>query len=132
MDYSKTIDYLIKNTKLTLSEVFEFKGTPCEEYFEKLFQFYTGNLEYNKYFGTVLSYFVFYDQNKIFAEARKSKKHYIIAIDKKIIDLLLQWYNLYFDFVAVEGLEEFNLLEKELNFKISELLEQAYCTLLFL
>lgn len=125
MDYTETINYLIRHTSLTGAKIFQFKGSPGEEYFEKFFQYYSNNLAHNKDFGANPSYIVFYNKNEIYAEAKKSNHHYIIAFDKGIIKQLSQWYNLYFDFAQIEGLEEFDLLEKELNFKISTLLEQA-------
>ena len=125
MDYTETINYLIEHTSLTEAEIFQFKESPEEEYFEKLFQFYSENLAHNKDFGTNPAYIVFYNKDKIYAEAKESNHHYIIAFDKGIIKQLSKWYNLYFDFAKIKGLEEFYLLEKELNFEISVLLEQA-------
>jgi len=49
----------------------------------------------------------------------------MVIFDRKLINKLSQWYNSYFDFGNIEGLEEFKLIEEKIDFKISELLEQA-------
>lgn len=125
MSYKETVDYLIKNTSLTEEEVFRYTGTPLEDYFEKLFRFYSGNLKHNSKFGANPSYIVFYNRNEIYAGARKSKNHYIIGFDKGIGNKLSAWYNQYFDFSKIPGLEEFKKLEVEINYRIAALLEQA-------
>ena len=125
MNYSETIEYLLNNTSLKNEKVFDFSGEAGEEYFQKLFEFYTGNLYHNAHFGANPSYIVYYNRNEIYAEAKKSNKHYILAFDKGIIYRLERWFGLYFDFAQIKGLESFQKIEKELNHKLSELLEQA-------
>lgn len=129
MDYNETIDYLLKNTgkkiKERESKIYRYKGDSGEEYFEKLFQFYSWNLAHNYKFGANPSYIIFYNKDELFSEALISKKHYIIAFNKGLIKKLLEWYHSYFDFGNIKGLEAFRKLEEEIRFKISELLEQA-------
>jgi hypothetical protein len=131
MTYIETINYLLENTKLSSADIYHYNGKSGGEYFERLFQFYSGNLDYNKKFGANPSYIVFYDREDAYAKAKVSRKHYIIIFDKKLIHQLSKWYNSYFDFGNIEGLEEFNSLEKEISFKISELLEQAIIHFIF-
>ena len=125
MNYTETIEYLLRNTSLSNGKVYNYEGEAGEEYFDKMWKFYSGNLVHNKDFGANPSYVVFYNKNEIYAEAKKSNKHFIVAFDKGIVNQLSRWYGLYFDFENIEGLEEFVELEKEINFKISTLLEQA-------
>lgn len=125
MTYTETIHYLLKNTTLQEADIYHYNGKSSEDYFEKLFQFYSRNLDHNKKFGANPSYVVFYDTTETYAKAKVSKQHYMVVFDRKLINKLSQWYNSYFDFGNIEGLEEFKLLEEEIDFKISELLEHA-------
>ena len=125
MNYKETIEYLIANTSLREAKVFEFAGDPGEEYFQKLFEFYTGNLKHNSHFGANPSFIVYYGKNEVYAEAKKSNAHYILAFDKGIVYRLERWFGLYFDFDQITELESFKELSKELDHKISELLEQS-------
>jgi len=125
MTYTDTMDYLVEHTNLTKPMLFDFQGTAGNDYFVKLFTFYTENLSRNNKFGTNPSYIVFYNQNRIYAEAKKSGGIYIIAFDKGIINQLETWFGTYFDFANINGLEEFKTLEAKINYPISELIAQS-------
>jgi len=113
MNYQDTIEYLLENTSLTSSKVFNYKRDAGEEYFQNIFEFYTANLKWNSKFHKNPSYVVFYNKNEIYAEAKKSNNHYIIAFDKGIIYRLERWFGLYFEFANIPGLESFADFERE-------------------
>ena len=48
MNYKETLEYLITNTSLKEAKVFDYAGDAGEEYFQKLFEFYTGNVGFPK------------------------------------------------------------------------------------
>lgn len=129
MNYRESIEYLLANTSLSenKSKVYYYEENLGQKaYFDKIYRFYSSNLLYNRILVPDPSYIVFYNKNEIYAEAKKSNGHCIIAFDRGIISQLASWYGYYFNFTDIKGLEEFELLESTIRKnKISDLLEQA-------
>lgn len=125
MNYPETIHYLTENTKMGFKDFFDYERKSGEDYFEKMFTFYSGSLLKNKKYGANPSFVAFCDKEDVYAKAKKSNKHYIILFDKKLILKLYEWHNSYIDFTKIKGLEEFKLIEEKINFRLGTLLEQA-------
>lgn len=125
MNYPETVHYLTENTDLVYKDFFDFERKPEEEYFENVFKFYSGNLAHNKRFGVTPSFIAFLDKKDFYAKAKKYNKNYIILFGKELITKLFKWHNSYVDFGKIKGLEEFKLIEDNINFRLATLLEQA-------
>jgi len=125
VDYKERIEYLEKELNISKSEIFDFSDTAGENEFISHYKFCQDALLLHKDFG-IEPYLIYYkDLSDIDAKARKTKKHYLIIINKGIIEFFNRNLVSYFDLHDYDEVNKYLELENKLTNPIGELMYQS-------
>jgi hypothetical protein len=92
--YNKNSENILRNTAISLSDIFDIKGNPIEDIFLKYFEFCTDDLELNSpKFGLENSYFFYWNKEEVNSGGTYNGGSYIMYVSKEQIIKLNQKLN---------------------------------------
>lgn len=125
VDYKKDIEYLVKVLNFQENEIFDFSDSAGEDEFQSNFTFCKGALQLNKEYGIEPYYFYYRDFSDIDAKARKTQGHYIIGVNRGIIEFFYRSLVTYFNLQNYDEVDKYIELEEKLANPIGELMYQS-------
>ena len=124
-DYKKVIKNLVNELNFQENEIYDFSGSAGENEFQSNFKFCQGALHLHKEYGIEPYYFYYRDFSEIDAKARKTQGHYLIGINRGIIEFFYRTLVTYFNLQDYDEVYNYIELEEKLANPIGELMYQS-------
>jgi len=135
-DYQKSID-LIRDNDLIPEKykanviVDDYRDLPIEDEFQKLFNFFQGNIHKHYGYGIKPGLFFYNSNVTLNAFAARWKDHFVISFNKGAVIFLDQKFKSQTDLIKVEGLEDYIDAESKSDYPLNELMYQLCSNYIF-
>lgn len=124
-DYKANIEYLVNVLNFQEYEIFDFSDKVGEDEFESNYQFCQGALFLHREFGIEPCYFYYRDFSDLDAKAIKTQNHYLIGINRGIVESYYRDLVTYFKLQDYDEVHKYIELEEKLANPVGELMYQS-------
>ncbi len=131
LNYQENIEVLISNELIPKNSIYDFREFPRKEIFQRLFDFYQGNIVRHYNYGIEPGLIFFNPNLSINAAANKVKEYYLITLNKGTVFKLLSTFNDNPDILNIKGLEKYQKVNKKSDYPLNKLMFQLCCHFTF-